>query len=185
LPVRLISTTSAPTQDWLKNCVSALQASDEPPPNTRELIHATETQLLLSHLANSCLANTGLPPEDVHDQTLFEKEGCLVMILSIQEIGASAFALKTTMEQRKEVLSGVTRIRRMKDPGEEEGEEDENDGADERLPAYSRSMLSMEVTDGFTIMKAMEYRRIPGLVLGETMLGAKVRVVEGGICTSP
>ena len=107
------------------------------------------------------------------------------MILSIQEIGASAFALKTTMEQRKEVLSGVTRIRRMKDPGEEEGEEDENDGADERLPAYSRSMLSMEVTDGFTIMKAMEYRRIPGLVLGETMLGAKVRVVEGGICNSP
>ncbi len=78
------------------------------------------------------------------------------------------------MDQRKEVLSGVTRIRRMKDPGEEEGDEDENEGDEERLPAYSRSMLSLELTDGFTVMKAMEYRRIPELVLGETMLGAKV-----------
>jgi hypothetical protein len=35
-------------------------------------------------------------------------------------------------------------------------------------------MLKLEVTDGSRVMKAIEYARLPGMVLGETCLGAKV-----------
>lgn len=66
------------------------------------------------------------------------------------------------------MLDGATRIRRM---GEEETDEEVEEG---KLPAYPRGMLKMEVSDGRRVMKAMEYRRIGELKLGETALGAKV-----------
>ena len=54
-------------------------------------------------------------------------------------------------------------------------EEDEDEKIEEgKLPAYPRSMLKMEVSDGSRVIKAMEYRRIDALQLGETALGAKV-----------
>jgi RecQ-mediated genome instability protein 1 len=149
--------------------------------NTKDLIHAVHTQVLLSSLTDSCLPNTGLPstPEDVdalHGETLFGKDPCLVMILSITEVGHSAFQLQTTMETRKEALSGVARIRRIRNPqadgAEEDDQEEEED--DEKIPPYPRSMLRLELSDGHTTMKAMEYRRINGLTLGETALGSKV-----------
>ncbi len=55
------------------------------------------------------------------------------------------------------------------------GEEDEDDEVEEgKLPAYPRGMLRLELSDGRRVMKAMEYRRIGELKLGETALGAKV-----------
>lgn len=55
-------------------------------------------------------------------------------------------------------------------------EEDENgDLEDEgKLPVYPRGMLKMEVTDGERCLKAMEYKRLDGIKLAETPLGAKV-----------
>lgn len=54
---------------------------------------------------------------------------------------------------------------------EQEGEEEIEPG---KLPEYPRSMLKMEVSDGRVIVKAIEYKRIPGLKLGDTKLGCKV-----------
>jgi RecQ-mediated genome instability protein 1 len=163
-----------------------LQEND-PNINTRDLIHSVNLQLLLSSLSDSCLPQTGLPApellEDLHGEMLFQKDYCLVMVMSIMEIGHSAFQLQTTMENRKEALSGVRRIRRIRNPQADGGgadeEEAEDDDDDEAIPPYPRGMLRLEVSDGFHTLKAMEYQRIDGLTLGETALGSKVSRNDG------
>ena len=122
-------------------------------------------QYLFSDLSLSTLSSA--LPTEAHDTTLFSRP-TLVQILSITEIGSSAFQLQTVVEQRRDVLEGTTRIRRM---GEEDSEDEVEDG---KLPAYPRGMLKLEISDGRRVMKAMEYRRIEELKLGETALGAKV-----------
>ena len=97
----------------------------------------------------------------------------LVQILALAEIGASAFQLQTTLEQRRDVLEGATRIRRM---GEEENDEEIETG---KMPAYPRSMLKLELSDGSRVFKAIEYRSIGEVQLGETALGAKVGATQG------
>ncbi len=55
------------------------------------------------------------------------------------------------------------------------GDEEGDDGVEAgKIPDYPREMLKMEISDGRRVMKAMEYRRIGALKLGETALGAKV-----------
>ena len=158
---------------------------NDPAINTKDLIHAVNLQLLLSSLDDSCVPNTGLPGpdelDDLHGEILFQKEGCLVMVMSVMEVGHSAFQLQTTMENRKEALSGVRRIRRLGNPqadGGEEGEE-EDDEDDEAIPPYPRGMLRLELSDGYSTLKAMEYQRINGMTLGETALGSKVSSAGG------
>lgn len=128
-------------------------------------------QYLYSDLAAATLPS-GLIPEEIHDVYLFPTP-TLVQLISITEIGFSAFQLQTVQQQRKDVLSGVTRIRRMDDEEADENGEGpiEDDG---RLPAYPRGMLRMEVTDGQRCLKALEHKRLAGLTLAETPLGAKV-----------
>ena len=78
------------------------------------------------------------------------------------------------MDQRKDVLSGRTRIRGLDDP-----ERGNNDGIETvedlgKLPEYSRGMMKVLVSDGASEIEGLEYRRISGLKLGETKLGCKV-----------
>jgi len=138
---------------------------------------AVEMQYVWSDLGLSTrhVAGTGIPiPQndeggDLHNITLFFTP-TLVQIHSIAEIGASAFTLKTTLEQRRDIISGATRIRRLEDE-----EEDATQAAKEKgPPPYARSMLSLLVSDGRTALRAIEYRRIPELTLGVTPLGTKV-----------
>lgn len=162
------------------------------------MFFAIQTQLLLSNLEQSLLQYpltppprgklTTLPadPTVVHDVVLFgpgKMDACLVQIISISEVGHSAFQTKNTMEQRKEALSGVGRIRRIRDHadpgngnnnvnGDQPPDEEDNEPGD--VPPYPRSMLMLDVSDGFRVMRAMEYRRIDALKLGETALGSKV-----------
>ena len=163
----------------MQGCCNALSEND-PGINTRDLIHAVNLQLLLSSLSDSCLPHTGLPDpdalDDLHGEILFQKDPCLVMVMSIMEVGHSAFQLQTTMENRKEALSGVRRIRRIRNPQADGVEEDEaeEDDDDEAIPPYPRGLLRLELSDGFNTFKAMEYKRIDGLTLGETALGSKV-----------
>ena len=105
-----------------------------------------------------------------HGTTLFPQP-VLLQIVALTEIGSSAFQLQTVLEQRRDVLDGKTRIRRM-------GDEDDTGEMDlaelGKLPAYPRGMLKLELSDGRAVVKAMEYGRLGGLKLGETSLGAKV-----------
>ncbi|KAI9637552.1 uncharacterized protein MKK02DRAFT_43477 [Dioszegia hungarica] len=148
---------------WVQACADALADDGQDPSfaNVRE-------QYLFSDLAASTLPSSLIPAEP-HNIVLFPTP-TLVQLLSITEIGYSAFQLQTIQEQRKDVLSGVTRIRRMGDEEDENGDlEDEG-----KLPVYPRGMLKMEVTDGERCLKAMEYKRLDGIKLAETPLGAKL-----------
>ena len=59
--------------------------------------------------------------------------------------------------------------------GEEENDEEVEEG---KMPAYPRSMLRLDLSDGRRVMKAIEYRSIMELQLGETALGAKVSAIR-------
>lgn len=138
-----------------------------------------EEQYLYSDLGTSTLPSPrgqGIPSPDEtdrHNGVIF-RSPVIVQIHSVNDVGVSAFALNRTLEERRDVLSGATRIRRMDD------EDDEDEGKDGKVPPYPRSMLSMEVSDGRTAMRAIEYRRIDGLQLAETPLGTKVRANREG-----
>lgn len=70
------------------------------------------------------------------------------------------------------MLDGVNRIRQLDDP--ENGENIEEEIEEGKLPNYPRGMLKLELGDGRNTIKAIEYKRLDGLKLGETELGAKV-----------
>ena len=123
-------------------------------------------QYLFSDLAASTLDSRLIPPS-AHKTSLF-RQATLLQIHSITEIGSSAFQLQTIVEQRRDILDGATRIRRMDD---EEVEEEIEDG---KLPNYPRGMLKLSVGDGRKVVDAIEYRRLDELKLGDTALGAKV-----------
>jgi RecQ-mediated genome instability protein 1 len=124
-------------------------------------------QYLHSDLSHTTLPS-GLIPAQAHNVHLFPQP-TLLQIISLTEIAASAFQLQTVLEQRRDVLDGASRIRRMDD----EDTEDEEVG-EGKLPSYPRGMLRLELTDGERVIKGIEYRRIEGLELGETALGCKV-----------
>ncbi|WVF67584.1 hypothetical protein IAT40_002342 [Kwoniella sp. CBS 6097] len=147
---------------WVTQCVAALAASGTP--TTLEELHL---QYLHSDLAISTLESRTFPPGELHNSILFSRP-TLLQIHSISEVGNSAFQIQTTMEQRSEVLSGQSRIRRIDD------EEDEVE--DGKVPPYPRGMLKLEVGDGRRILKAMEYKKIGDLTLGQTSLGCKLLV---------
>lgn len=133
-----------------------------------------EEQYLFSDLAQSTIADfLSVPiPPNPHEAILFPKP-TLFQITSITEIGSSAFQLQTVAEQRKDILSGQTLIRRMDD----EVEDDEEEVHKGKLPVYPRGMLKLELSAGDgRVIKALEYRRISELRLGETSLGSKLQV---------
>ena len=99
---------------------------------------------------------------------LLFQQPTILQIHSITEIGSSAVTLQNTLEQRRDVLSGKTRIRGM-----DEGE-DEEELVPGKIPEYPRGMLKLELGDGRVKVRAIEYHRLGELKLGETALGCKV-----------
>lgn len=117
------------------------------------------------------LPNTGFPA-NVSNMKHERIKGppILVEIISMTEIGHSAFNLLNVRQTRidRADLAGMDRG----DEEEEEGYQDPDDEAP--IPAYPRSMLKLFLSDGSVTIPAMEYARLPDLILGETPLGSKV-----------
>lgn len=88
----------------------------------------------------------------------------LVQIDEMMEIGNSAFTLTNVRQARKDGtdMSGLA-----------VGDEEEG-GEGAREAKYPRGILSLTLSDGSVSMKAIEYKRIAELTLGETPLGFKV-----------
>ncbi|WWC93499.1 hypothetical protein V866_000334 [Kwoniella sp. B9012] len=150
---------------WVRDCVQALTDAGR-----QVSIDEVHTQFLYSDLSQSTLLSRSFPSAqtELHEIVLFPRP-TILQIHHVSEIGHSAFQIQHTMEQRSEVLSGQTLIRRMDDEEENENEVDSG-----KVPPYPRSMLKLELSDGRRTVKAMEYRRINGLVLGQTSLGCKL-----------
>lgn len=133
------------------------------------VIKEVEEQLLSSSLSDSMMHGTGLPiniPDTKIKESRISGSAVLVEIVSITDIGASAFSLNKVRLAREERLAA----------GEsEEGEGDVEVDGEGPVPNYPRSMLSFEISDGAVTLKAMEYRSLPQMKLGATPLGYKVR----------
>ncbi len=152
-----------------------------------ELKGHVELQLLQSDLADSTLRQTGFPaglqvPAGMKKGKIGTRASggaILVQIIGIMEVGNSAFTLSNVRQARldKADMTGLTRDREEAGDGEEgargrpnEGEEEE----DASKPPYPRSMLTLLLSDGTATVKAMESKRLGGIILGETPLGFKV-----------
>lgn len=113
------------------------------------------------------LQGTGLPADIANPETqqTVVAGPVLVEIVSITDIGVSAYNLNKIR---------ITRDERIAAGEQEVGEGDVEVEGEGPIPAYTRSMLRMDLSDGTIILKSMEYRPLKDLTLGETPLGCKV-----------
>ncbi|EED85945.1 predicted protein [Postia placenta Mad-698-R] len=90
--------------DWLEGCYSWIEEEHHLDPTTQmdEIIHHVDLQLLQSDLTDSMLAGTGFPPNiaALPDTTI--RGPVLVQIISIAEVGHSAFTLQNVRQARLE-----------------------------------------------------------------------------------
>ncbi|KAH9935244.1 hypothetical protein B0H21DRAFT_834637 [Amylocystis lapponica] len=89
--------------EWLEGCYSWIEQEHQLDPATQmdEIIQHVDDQLLQSDLSDSMLAGTGLPQNIAELNTTFAGP-ILVEIISLTEIGHSAFSLQTTRQARLE-----------------------------------------------------------------------------------
>ena len=144
------------------------------PHETKRATDTVEVALLDSDLKDSMVSGTGFP-EDLTTAGDLTVQGppILVQIVDITEIGHSAFSLTNVRQTRldQEDLAGLAR--ENEEENENQNQADEDAGP---VPKYPRSMLKLQLSDGTVTMPAIEFKRIPGLELGDTPLGCKVIV---------
>lgn len=118
------------------------------------------------------ITGTGLPQNLADLGNTVLRGPILVQITAITEIGHSAFSLQNVRQARLE---------RADMAGLAGGDDDDEEGP---IPRYPRSMLRFQLSDGSTILQAIEHRRLPELELGETPLGYKVSTDHSSLtCT--
>ncbi|KAK7690908.1 hypothetical protein QCA50_006011 [Cerrena zonata] len=157
--------------EWLEGCYNWITESHQLDPATQleEIIGHVNTQLLSSDFTDSMLRGTGLSPNvNALKKCTMKGLQILLELVSLTEIAHSAFNLMNVRQTRidREDLAGLG-------AGDEAGDADEDEGP---VPKFPRGMLKMQLTDGQTILNAIEYRRIPELELGVTPLGCKILV---------
>ncbi|CAL1716342.1 unnamed protein product [Somion occarium] len=158
--------------DWLEGCYSWIEETHELDPATQmdAIIGHVTAQLLSSDFADSMRPKTGLT-SNIHALKKCTMKGppILLELVSLTEIAHSAFNLMNVRQTRidREDLAGLG------EDIDDQGNMDEDEGP---VPRYPRGMLKMELSDGFTTLNAIEYRRIPDLELGVTPLGCKVQI---------
>ena len=141
------------------------------PPHT-ELINLIEDQLLKSELEDSMVKDTGLPENvtSLNGSTVLDGVPTLVAIVSVDEVGHSAFQLEQIRQAREERIQAG-----MDANGEGDEDADIEVEGEGPMPKYPQSMLSMILTDGNLVFKAFEDKKLPGLGLVQTPVGFKVR----------
>jgi RecQ-mediated genome instability protein 1 len=143
------------------------------PHETQKLECALERALLNSDLKDSMQPKTGFPEGVTTAENLAVQGSILVQIVDITEIGHSAFSLTNVRQARldQEDLAGLTR--QNEEENENQNQADEEAGP---IPKFPRSMLKLHLSDGSVTVPAIEFKKIPELELGVTMLGCKVIV---------
>ncbi|KAI0359863.1 DUF1767-domain-containing protein [Trametes cingulata] len=160
-----------PTVDpvWLEACYEWIQENHnlDPARDMPAILKHVEAQLLGSDLADSMLDGTGIPEDILVATDAFLEGPILVQVADIMEIGHSAYNLLQVYESREEWRKQEElRARRGEDA--DEGEERKP------MPKYPRSMLQFQLSDGKSILPAIECKKMPEFELGETPLGYKV-----------
>ncbi|KAF8653611.1 hypothetical protein AX16_003855 [Volvariella volvacea WC 439] len=165
-------------KEWLEQCYEWLISDANLQPTTADGLQAIKdgiyTQLIQSDLVDSMLHGTGLPPNisQPGTSTTLTGQPVLVQIVSMTDIGVGAYNLNQTRVVREE------RIKAGGTPGEDEEQADEDVLGEGPVPKYQRSMLKLELSDGVTTMRAIEYRALPDLTLGVTPIGYKMLIKD-------
>ncbi|KIY44051.1 hypothetical protein FISHEDRAFT_26400, partial [Fistulina hepatica ATCC 64428] len=157
--------------EWLRDCYVWL-TTEQNLTDIEVLKENIDIQLMSSDLRDSMRHGTGLPvhiAQETITTTLApgRSPSVLVQIMSITEIGNSAWNLDQVRFTREERLAGRAAVNENVDDNPEQ----EDEGP---VPKYPRSMLKLELTDGATVLPAIEYGSMPDLELGTTPLGTKV-----------
>ncbi|KAL4072667.1 hypothetical protein V8B97DRAFT_2023421 [Scleroderma yunnanense] len=187
-----------PTIDpaWLSDCSDWVSTTYNISPSTHfhDFIVHVEEQLLQSNLEDSTVPGTGLDRRLVQTEDRPSRKpslranrrvqsqrrkkvdtgsiSLLVEIRSITEIAHSAFGLLNTHQTRLDRAD--LGLARDGDNQQDQRQQDEDEGP---IPRFPRGMLRFELSDGHTLFRAIEFRSIPDLVLGETPLGYKVSIL--------
>ncbi|KAK0204845.1 hypothetical protein DFS33DRAFT_701265 [Desarmillaria ectypa] len=155
--------------EWLQACYNWVLEDKQLSSATdmQHILKQVEEQLLCSNLQDSMLQGTGLPPDIANSETQHTVVAgpVLVEIVSITDIGVSAYNLNKIR---------ITRDERIAAGEQEVGEGDVEVEGEGPIPAYTRSMLRMDISDGTTVLRSLEYRPLKDLTLGETPLGCKL-----------
>ena len=187
---RWLASTYPTTQldpQWLDDACTYLQTTF-PALTPPQLIKRVEEQLMLADLADA-VAQGALPIELAMDAAeppkstrigVGPRAAILVQIMAISDIGHSALSQRDVHEERKEerrIAGEGGDVAGARVAGNDEGTED--DGRGERK--FPRAMLMLELSDGHTLVRAIEYKPIAGLSLEDTPLGAKVCQNPSGV----
>ncbi|KAI8980179.1 DUF1767-domain-containing protein [Trametes punicea] len=160
-----------PTVDpeWLEGCYAWIihELHLRPERDMATILKNVNEQLLQSDFTDSMLAGTGFPQDVFSPQDTVLEGPVLVEVTEMMEIGHSAYSLLHIYESRAEwrKQAELRAARGERDPGEKP------------MPKYPRSMLKFQLSDGASLLPAIEFKRLPDIELGETPLGCKVNPV--------
>lgn len=172
--------TFAIDDTWLDECLSYLTQHRQDLLGPA-LLKTVEQQILLSPL-ETC-ASLGALPASLDSLDRLGGKAVLVQVISLDDVGQSAMSIKEALHARRdEARLGAVNAARVRVHGLTQTDEDLSASASTTAAAaaapdatkYPRSMLKLELSDGFTGLSAIEYRRIHALALGETDLGCKL-----------
>lgn len=177
-------------QEWLSECINYLTAHRQDLMGAA-LLKTIEQQILLSPL-EACTSAGSIPDEvqEMEDGTLSPGKGVLVQIISLDEVGHAAVGLREVLHsQKEEARLGQEAANRVRVHGlTQEGVD--GDEAAGQVTRYPRTMLKLQLSDGHTVLNAIEYKHLPALNLADTALGAKIllknaRVRRGTVLLEP
>ncbi|KAI0749338.1 hypothetical protein C8Q80DRAFT_1100646 [Daedaleopsis nitida] len=151
--------------EWLEGCYTWIQ--DElhlnPARDMPTILENVNTQLLESDFADSMLGGTGIPHNALGAVHAVIEGPILVEIVEMTDIGHSAYSLLQVYESRAEYRKQA----QLRDANGDEGQQ-------KPMPKYPRSMLQFQLSDGVSVLPAIEFKTLPEFELGETPLGCKV-----------
>ncbi|KAJ6609219.1 hypothetical protein B0H10DRAFT_2226079 [Mycena sp. CBHHK59/15] len=156
--------------EWLDACYAWITTQHHLAPATDlpAILTHVEAQLLQSDLCDSMSHGTGIPLALLHAPSATLAGPVLVEIATVTDVGVSALSLDQVRVARAERLAAGAAA------GDAETEVDLEVDGEGPVPNYPRSMLRFELSDGATMLPAIEYRPLPELTLGVTPLGYKM-----------
>lgn len=167
---------SPPTQrqQWISDRIEeTVEDTSMPFFDYDHIVHSLHESVHNTPLHEIAVAGTGLPPLANPPTAHGNIEGPLVLeLVHIVDIGVSAFDLEEVRQERAHIRHQrrVSRVRSA--TGEQPLQERE-----QVLPEYPRERLKLVLTDGFAELEAIECRRLPGIAMGKTPMGTKVRLI--------
>lgn len=132
-------------------------------------MESAKYQLLESNLTDSMQSHSGLPVDIDQTITTLRGQPVLVQIISITDMDISSIRLEQVRVAREQWRQPISN-----------NVENEVIGhasvADKAIPSYPRERLLLQLSDGMTVIRAMEYRPLTQLTLGVTELGYKASI---------